>query len=232
MINWDNVRYNPGIAKEDFTKLSLGNNFYVATNISEDFLELREKLIEARDVIYDRHELDYADKLDYKFDLLYGLKIYEILNEKIGFTNRVATDDNIWRFLSIRLIPDVVHARWGLNEDRYFKSHRRIWLKTIWWYIHLSWTGDVKSTYELLKSNTTDTIAQLLERPGIGYNIDLYREIMLQYSTHNDSTRNMFRRVLKLNIAKLPTITPELVDGGIQHYVSDLYRLVTLNDNQ
>lgn len=231
MINWDNIRYNPNVAKDDFTNLSLENDFYATTNLSEDLLELREKLIEARNIIYNKYEFDYVDKLDYKFDVLYGLKIYEILSEKIGFTNRVATDDNVWRFLSIKLIPDVVHARWGLNEDRYFKTPRRIWLKTIWWYIHLSWVGNSQSTYELLKANTTDTLAQLVERPGIGYNIELYREIMLQYANHKDSSRNVFRRVLKLNVAKLATTTPELVDGGIQHYVSELYRLVTLDDN-
>lgn len=231
MINWDNIRYNPNAAKDDFANLSLENNFYATTNLSEDLLELREKLIEARNIIYDKYEFDYTDKLDYKFDVLYGLKVYEILNEKIGFTNRAATDDNVWRFLSIKLIPDVVHARWGLNEDRYFKTPRRIWLKTIWWYIHLSWVKDSKSTYELLKANTTDTLAQLVERPGIGYNVKLYREIMLQYANHKDSSRNVFRRVLKLNVAKLATTTPELVEGGIPHYVSELYRLVTLDDS-
>lgn len=77
---------------------------------------------------FDEYHLDAAEKLGYTFDLLFAIKLYEILGTNNNFCNRVASDDDVWRFLSIRVIPDIVHSRWGMNETRYITS-RRIWLK-------------------------------------------------------------------------------------------------------
>ena len=96
------------------------------------------------------------------------------------------------------------------------------WLKNIWWYIHLSWNNDEQTTHDIIRNNTTDTILNLVERPGLGYYVDVYREIMKRYSDCND--RDLFRKVLKLNTARLLTTSPELVDGGIEAYVEGLFR--------
>ena len=107
----------------------------------------------------------------------------------------------------------------------FYQTSRRIWLKTIWWYIHLSWQNSIDETYKILIGNTTDTILQLVERPGLGYNVELFREIMKQYANYSDSSRNLFRTVLKLNTAKILTTSPELVDGGIEKYVDSLFKM-------
>lgn len=223
MIIWENIRYDLIKASADFAKLNVLDEKIEPINVKNEYVELRNKFIFARDEIFEKYNLDGSNKLDYHFDLLYGLKVYEILNEEIGFVNRVATNDDVWRYLSISVIPDIVHARWGLNADHFYKTSRRIWLKTIWWYIDLSWRGNAEETYEILKGNSTDTILQLVERPGIGYYNELYREIMLQYASLEDSSRNWFRRALKLNTARLITTSPELVDGGIIKYVEELF---------
>ena len=147
------------------------------------------------------------------------------LRKDDDFSNRVAANDEIWRFLSIKVIPDIVHARWGMNASHFYQTSRRIWLKTIWWYIHLSWQNSIDETYKILIDNTTDTILQLVERPGLGYNVELFREIMKQYANYSDSSRNLFRTVLKLNTAKILTTSPELVDGGIEKYVDSLFKM-------
>ncbi|MCD2478898.1 hypothetical protein [Mammaliicoccus lentus] len=226
MINWESIRYDVGRAEMDFEKLEILSSSIVPISPREDFKEIRNQLIEIRDYIFEKYEYDNANKLDYKFDLLFGLKMYQVLNENVGFTNRVATNDDIWRYLSICVIPDIVHSRWELNEERFYKSPRRIWLKALWWYIHLSWRGNEEETYNILKDNTTDTVVQLVERPGIGYHVEMYREIMYQYSFIQDSSREVFRRLLKLNTATILTTTPELVEGGIKKYVQDLYNAV------
>lgn len=223
MIIWENIRYDLNKASADFAKLNVLDEKIEPINVKNEYVELRNKFIFARDEIFEKYNLDGSNKLDYHFDLLYGLKVYEILNEEIGFVNRVATNDDVWRYLSICVIHDIVHARWGLNADHFYKTSRRIWLKTIWWYIDLSWRGNAEETYEILKGNSTDTILQLVERPGIGYYKELYREIMLQYASLEDSSRNWFRRALKLNTARLITTSPELVDGGIIKYVEELF---------
>lgn len=226
MINWESIRYDVGRAEMDFEKLEILSSSIAPISPREDFKEIRNQLIEIRDYIFEKYEYDNANKLDYKFDLLFGLKMYQVLNENVGFTNRVATNDDIWRYLSICVIPDIVHSRWELNEERFYKSPRRIWLKALWWYIHLSWRGNEEETYNILKDNTTDTVVQLVERPGIGYHVEMYREIMYQYSFIQDSSREVFRRLLKLNTATILTTTPELVEGGIKKYVQDLYNAV------
>ena len=225
MINWEQINYDITKATVEYNSLNNINPIAITTNLSSEFKHIRKLLIQARDDIFDEYYLDAAEKLGYNFDLLFAIKLYEILGTNNNFCNRVASDDDVWRFLSIRVIPDIVHSRWGMNETRYITS-RRIWLKNIWWYIHLSWNGSSKRTYEILKNNTTDTIQQLVERPGVGYYVSLYREIMFQYSTINDPSRFLFRKVLKLNTALLPVTYPELISGGIKEYVGYLFRKV------
>ena len=225
MIHWEQINYDIAKATVEYNSLNNINPIAITTNLSSEFKHIRNLLIQARDDIFDEYHLDAAEKLGYTFDLLFAIKLYEILGTNNNFCNRVASDDDVWRFLSIRVIPDIVHSRWGMNEARYMTS-RRIWLKNLWWYIHLSWNGDTERTYEILKNNTTDTVLQLVERPGVGYYVSLYREIMLQYSCINDPSRTLFRKVLKLNTALLPVTYPELISGGIKEYVSYLFRKV------
>lgn len=226
MINWHQINYDISKAQYDFTKLQVQADAVTPIKPHQEFLSIREDLIKARDEIFETNDFDNANKLDYKFDLLFGLRLYEILNERVGFTNRIATNDEIWRYLSICVVPDIVHSRWSLNEDRFYKISRRIWLKTIWWYIHLSWRGNVVETYEILKDNTTDTILQLVERPGIGYYVPMYRELLYQYAEVEDPSRDVFRQVLKINTALLVTTSPELMEGGIPAYVKSLFDTV------
>lgn len=230
MINWDSIAYDINKASVDFGRLEVRATSIEPINPRIEFLDLRSQLIKARDKVFEEYNFDIANKLEYLFDLTFGLELYQILNQHAGFTNRVATNDDVWRYLSICVIPDIVHSRWSLNSDHYYKIPRRIWLKTIWWYVHLSWRGTVDETYKILKNNTTDTILQLVERPGIGYHIEMYRELMLQYSSYKDTSRDLFRRVLKLNTARLLTTSPEFVDGGIQRYVTDLFKDVQYKD--
>ena len=225
MINWEEINYDITKATVEYNSLNNINPIAITTNLNSEFKHIRKLLIQARDDIFDEYYLDATEKLGYNFDLLFAIKLYEILGTNNNFCNRVASDDNVWRFLSIRVIPDIVHSRWGVNETRYITSRRKK-KKNIWWYIHLSWNGSSKRTYEILKNNTTDTIQQLVERPGVGYYVSLYREIMFQYSTINDPSRFLFRKVLKLNTALLPVTYTELISGGIKEYVGYLVRKV------
>lgn len=224
MIDWEQINYDISKATKDYDDLNISIT-NLPINLSSDMQNLRQKITGARDELYDKYDLDAVDKLGYDFDLRFGLKLYNILSEEVGFTNRTATNDDVWRYLSIKVVPDIVHSRWGKNEVRSLTS-RRIWLKNLWWYVHLSWAGNSDATYKLLENNTTDTIVQLVERPGIGYYTELYRELMRQYANIDDSSRNVFRRALKLNTALLPVTYPELMDGGIEAYIDYIFSKV------
>lgn len=169
----------------------------------------------------------------YAFDLLFGLRIYKLLNDSYGMTVRTASDDGVWRYLAIRLVPDLVYIRWGLKPERFWSNNRRVWLKTLWWYIHLSDQGSIEKTNQILKSNTSDEIVQLVERAGsYGYRVALSREIMKQfapYSQKKDSSK-LFRKVMKLNTARCKMIEPELVPGGTETYVRELFTYFETND--
>ena len=143
-------------------------------------------------------------------------------------TLRLAATEGVWRFLSVKVVPDIIALRYGKDHpDRFWKKPKRLWLRVIWWYIYLSWQGDEKSTADVLKNNSTDEIAQLVDRCGRGgYRVSLYREFMKKYSELDVSERrekDIFRKTMKLNTARVQVIEPALVDGGERQYVDDLY---------
>lgn len=224
MINWEQITYDPIKALRDLELLDISKTVEYP-NLSKNIEYLRGKLLDIRDELFDEFGYDSYERLGYDFDLRFGLKLYGLLNDVFHFSVRDASNDEIWMYLSVKVIPDIVHSRWGKNSTRFLNS-RRIWLKNLWWYVHLSWHQSEEETFDLLKNNTTDTIMQLVERPGLGYYVELYREIMLQYSKVNDNSRNIFRKVLKLNTALLPVTYPELIDGGIEAYVTYLFEKV------
>lgn len=226
MIDW-NLNYSIASASEDFNKLNIKDTEVTPIKISDGWMDLRHKLIAARDEIFDDQGLDSSETLGYSFDVAFGLKLHDILCDNIGFTVRVANSDDVWNFLSVRVVPDIVHARHGKKPDHYYQRPRRTWLKSIWWYIHLAWTGDVETTANLIKPYTTDTIMQMIERPGLGYYTNVYHEILMQYRDYDNyegDNRILFRRVLILNTARLLTTSPELVEGGVKGYVERLFR--------
>lgn len=224
LLYWDSINYSLPKATSDFEKLKVDSISEI--EVKPEYTELRNNLLELRDNLYDEFLLDEAPSLGYFFDIQFGMGLYKLLNGKYKFTLRDASNDDIWRYLTIKIIPDVAFSRWNLNEDRFFKSSRRMWLKTIWWYIHLSWNIDEQTTLESIKNHTTDTVMNLVERPGVGYNVELYRAIMKKYAEVEDRSRMLFRRVLILNTARLETISPELIDGGIKQYIEDLFESV------
>ena len=185
--------------------------------------EIRKLLYEPLENIVISGRDAYASK--YAQDLEVGFKLYEYLSpDNLGL--RYASDDGIWKYLSIEVFPDIVFARWGDNPDHFWKLSRRIWLKSVWWYIHLSWQGGEAETRTILRNLTTDEILQLVERSGrSGYRVDLYREIMRQLPLYRSSLekKDLFRTIMKLNTARLLATEPSFSQGSTEGYVKRLY---------
>ena len=152
---------------------------------------------------------------------------------------RVAADDDFWRYLSLKVVPDLVAQRWGKdNESHYWSRSTRIWLRSIWWYVHLSWQGSLEKTREILECEhfTTDTILNFEERSGrFGTYVDAYRYILLNYSQvskedikrfsrgKSSDSDDLFRVVMKLNTAKMLVLDPALYLGGLDAYAKSLF---------
>ncbi len=192
----------------------------VFTTIRKDLVKLFEEI----------EGLDLKD--NYLVDVYYGIKLYDYLHS-LGFNNRAASDTGFWRYLSVAVIPHVVEKRWSKTAiDHYWLKPSRIWLSSIWWYIHLSWQGNLDDTLSLLKSSTfsTDTILNLVERTGReGTNVKLYRRIMFYQSKVQKEQGKVFRAVMKLNTAKSIVIEPGLYPGGLDGYVKDLFNELNIS---
>lgn len=175
------------------------------------------------------------NKNKYENDLNIGMNIYDLLNTKV-FPLAIASDDGVWKYISLDILPDLVYLRWKDNKDRFYSNSRRIWLKTIWWFVHLSWQGSRVETEKILKDLTTDEIVQLVERSGSGgYSVELYREIMKQYADYrkkDEAYRDMFRAVMKLNTMKSVSISPHYYKDGISGYVRSLFEFENVNRTQ
>lgn len=214
--------------------------------IDDELVYLRNDIQELnRQVREAATELVGAKRNDYYIDTRLGVKLYEYLQNQPWFTLRTAANDGFWRYLSINVAPDVVAQRWGKdNADHYYRKPTRIWFRSIWWYVHLAWQGDVESTESVLFSKhfTTDTILNFEERTGRkGTDVNTYRKIIYYYSripeqilrdfskeTGNNGD-DLFRVVMKLNTAKMMVMEPALCLGGEDGYARGLFRDAGVN---
>lgn len=161
----------------------------------------------------------------YELDLELGLAFYEFMNTQKDFVKKYENDYDFWRYVAVFDIPEVIEDRFGLDAiDHFYKKSSRTYPYVLYWYINMSWQGNVELTRNVLKENNTDTIMQLVERPSkIGVNLKLYQEIMKQLSEVKDDRGIIFRKVMALNTNKLIAFRPELYPGGVNGYVKMLY---------
>ena len=205
--------------------------------VDNDFIVLRNDLISLFKSVPDKIAEKGLKTTDYNTDVQFGLLLYIYLKRQDWFSLRLAADDSFWRYLSLKVIPDAVARRWGKdNDSHYWSTPGRIWLKQIWWYIHLAWKDDENVTRKIVESPncSTDTILNLVERTGKkGTCVDAYRWIIYFYSrvpaealseyNRKGKNHNLFRVVMKLNTARMMMIEPELCIGGCKGYAKNLF---------
>lgn len=205
-------------------------NSFALPALGKDYSEIRNDLV----ALFAQSKSEAKESQGYEMDVHFGAALYQYLKQKPWFTDRLASDDGFWRYMSLRVVPDLVGERWGnTNADHFYTKPSRIWLKTMWWYFYLSFNKDVETTKSMLLSDafSTDTILNLVERTGrCGTNIAVYRGIMTKYSALEDVADKDFRNVMKLNTAKAVVIEPVFCDGGISGYVDSLFNELSLNE--
>ena len=204
-------------------------NAYIRKDIQELNIKVRSEAAQIGD----------SRRTDYYVDSHLGLELYEYLWNQPGFSMRIAANDGFWRYLSLAIAPDVVAQRWGKdNSDHYWSKPTRIWFRSIWWYVHLAWQGDMESTRKVLETSffTTDTILNFEERNGRkGTCVDAYREIIKLYSIVPEEivrqngrgktgSDDLFRVVMKLNTAKMMVMEPALCANGEKGYALSLFK--------
>lgn len=223
------------------------------TQYNAFYKPIRETLVQTFDNVLRANSYH----VNYNLDLTVGIKLYELLNPSNGFTIIQANDDDIWRYISVCVMPDITFIRYpnipddiqilresmpGLSyaisvrtekdslrikKKRFYSHTRRIWLKTLWWYIYLGWQNDSKTTYAVLKNNGTNIISHFIERPGRGYRPELFRNMLYAYSLLPEQKDSIFRAAAKMNLAKCVTVEPALTEGGEKEYSRRLFDEVT-----
>ena len=229
-----------------WARFEVGNNSY-----AEVYKHIREEVIASF-----RQALEVnGKKVGYELDLKVGLKLYELLRPDDGFDMVKANDDDIWRYISVCVMPDLTFIRYPNQESdihilqteipgldymgkskpekecirikkkRFYSHSRRIWLKTLWWYIHLGWQGTPDRTYEILKNNGSNIISHFIERPGRGYREKLFRCMLYEYAQLPEQKQKdkVFRAAAKLNLVKCTSVEPALTEGGEQVYSKKLF---------
>lgn len=170
-----------------------------------------------------------SKSIKHEIDLNFGIALFEYLNSLNDFTKKNESDYAFWRYLACFVIPDIIADRWNIDKsDHFYSKPTGIYPFQVYWYINLSWQGNVEATVNILKENQEDQILQLVDRPSsIGVNIDLYREIMKRLSSIDSMQRQKkFRLVMMNNTSKLINIRPELFPGGIKNYVDMIYSIL------
>ena len=217
-MNWAKLTRNA--ASRKFDELRNNDKFkhgFLATSYSE----LRQAIVD------NLQPFENSDLEAGAYDLEAGLTLYRVLKEK-KFEVRQAADESIWRHLSLIVLPDYVRSRWnsGNAEARFWRDRSRIWLRAIWWFIHLSWQGDEDSTHMAIKGMTTDDVVQIVERPGRhGFRVELYR-VMIQTASTRPQKDRKIRQLMKLNTATVVMVEPSIYQGGLPKYVEALYKQI------
>lgn len=197
-----------------------GRNY---SSLNSSYLEIRKKLIE---LFGDDSK---RTRYTYSFDFEFGLGMYVYLRTKLGMTEADASNDDIWRYIQMKVVPDIIIKRWPfkngmINAKRLYKNPSRMYLKVLWWYIHILWDNDGLSTRT---HKAQVDISQIIDRSGgsEGNSIELYKEILHVYGRVDQSKRtNLIERVLMLDASYRTVIEPELTSGGLHKYVVDLYK--------
>ncbi len=201
------------------------NSFY--KKIREDLLNFHEEY---------KHFID--TRKVYEYDLSMALEIYEYFDLRTyGYSN--LSNYDFWRYICIKVVPDIIEERHGLNPEYYYKKNVRIYIPTLWWYIHMTWQGSHEETRKILNKHNTDTIQSLVERPGKqGAYLETYRKIISYYDKldqkdkrYGTTGRNyLLRTLMVMHTAKCLLINPDLV--GVDQYVRNIYENVGIKFNK
>jgi len=248
------AKYYDEMSEPEFTQIVMQwSQFQVSEgNYLESCHELRNAIVQ----VFQTALSEQKNRVGYALDLKVGLKIYEMLPPGKVLNNIYAEDDDFWRYISMKVMPDLTFIRFpnrkndietmkkiisGLSYDggikvekgsnrikkkRFYTATRRIWLKSLWWYIHLGWQGSTEETFNALKDNGSNMISQLIERARGGYRLNLYRSMMRAFSNASLRSDEIFGAAAKLNLANCYSFEPALSEGGEDTYSQMLFEEV------
>ena len=101
---WEDIVYTKAQAKFKFQQVEAQPENCAPRKVKTNFEHLREVILQEKQTFLS----DETKKINsYAFDLHLGLVLYELLNNEYHFNERLAAQDEVWRFLSLEIFPDV-----------------------------------------------------------------------------------------------------------------------------
>lgn len=99
------------------------------------------------------------------------------LAQHVLFQTGEALRDDIWSFIGVVMAPDIVHWRFGSSRERYTGGIRNA-LQRLWMRARVLDRGaESQDRWGLLDNLTEDALVQITERPSIGADAVLSREL-------------------------------------------------------
>lgn len=203
-------------------KIKIDENYF--SNLDESYLEMRKTILSW----LSEHPLTK----NYDFDLFLALKLYSYFNNGIleGFNESIASNYGFWRYVCIKVVPDIIIERHGLIKEYFYAKNVRLYIPTLWWYIEMCYQGSVDKTYECLKDKSTDYILQIVERPGRdGMFLEVSRLIVHYLSILPDGVvsaecggQTLLRRVMIQNTARGSNYNM-ILDNKADEYVRSIF---------
>ena len=119
MIRYQKLSYNDAkniVAEYDNLSdtefLDLKNHWQIndvsASEFDPSYTELRKELLE----VFNSTLLETQGKMTYLVDLRVGLKLYQLMPLGKTFSMIQANDDDIWRYISVKVMPDITYLRY------------------------------------------------------------------------------------------------------------------------
>ena len=238
MSYWNQLRTSRKEAKLLFNKPEWQENPYGECP-DGDYAVFRNDMKKAWSDVKEKFQ-ESDSRYSYLRDVAFSIKLYERLSND-GFGIWEASDDDIWRFMSLKVLPDMVKERWaGWREEYFYSKKWGIWFKVLWWYVFLTMQQDGagkfdgERTFEVLKDNTSDMPIQLFSRFGKGFRPEFTRKLFARFQSHCSANgikgtdkESLFRRLMKQYTMTSLTIEPEVM--GVDAYIDYLFRVTQSN---
>lgn len=200
--------------------------------LNDQYRGVREAIVSMFDEAFSKYPV--FSRHEYDLDLDLAISVYEYFCG-LGMVPADASNDGIWRYIQMKVVPDQILRRWKLKDhqlrdDRFWKQSWRMYLKILWWYVHLSYNGDLEETRRILQYNSSNDISQLVERTGEGYRVEYLREIMRRYGELPEEKhgKDTLSHILMMNNVMCTRVDPELNGKTVEEHVDGLFRSISL----
>ena len=125
---------------------------------------------------------------------------------EMGLVPSEAAVPEIWTFMAVRLLPDVVAWRWqqGFNEERWIgRTLVRHTFGRLWWQAYaLGVPTQYGRDFSLLDALTESDLNQIFERRSIGGNAELARALAVELTDPRIASSSLPRRDVVRDVTK------------------------------